>query len=181
MPVVSADAHNAWQLVAEARGLDPITTPDATRLIGPLSFRLTAGLLVAAYLVFTYWLVLTRRASLAEAAAMGVLGWFVFTTQAHENHLFYALPLLALAWPLRLSLLWVYAALSLTLLLNMLLHDQLVLEALGLSLHDPTVERLRTFNAALNVALLLGWSLAATVRLQWVDRRRSRFPARATS
>jgi len=164
MPVVSADAHNLWRLALEARGMDAITTPDSTRLFGPLTYRLTAGILVAAQLGLTYWLVWTRRASLAEAAALGVLGWFVLTTQAHENHMFYALPLLALAWPERPSLLVVYAVLSLTFLMNMLLHDQLVLEALGRGLGDPLVEQLRMLNAGLNVVCLVGWTCAAALR-----------------
>ena len=181
MPVVSADAHNVWQLVLEARGMDPITTPDSSRLVGPLTYRVAAGALVAAVLLLSYWLVWTERASLAEAAALGVLGWFVFTTQAHENHLFFALPLLALAWPARGSLLLVYGLLSLTLLLNMLLHDELVLEALGLDLHHATVQQLRTVNAGLNVATLLAWAYAATVRVRWAAQQPSRTPARATS
>jgi len=164
MPIVSADAHNFWWLVLEPRGIDSITTPDSARLIGPLTYRLAASLLVVAQLAMTYWLVWTRRTSLGEAAALGVLGWFVFTTQAHENHLFFALPLLALAWPARPSLLVVYVLLTLTLLLNMALHDQLVLESLGFGLGDPLVEQLRTLNAALNVITFFGWAVVATLR-----------------
>ena len=104
----------------------------AARALGPLTYRTVAAALVGAVLLLTYWLYWTRRASLAEAAALGVLGWFTFTTQAHENHLFFALPLLSLAWPTRRSLLVPFGIISLTLLLNMVLHDQLVLEALGL-------------------------------------------------
>jgi hypothetical protein len=159
MPVVSADAHNLWWLVAAARGLDPLYTPDVARLVGPLTFRIAAALLVVAQFAFTYWLFWTRRVGLAEAAALGALGWFVCTTQAHENHLFFALPLLALAWPGRRSLLIVYALLSVTVLCNMALHDQLVLEALGRDLNDPLVASLRQLNAALNVLCFVGWSL----------------------
>jgi hypothetical protein len=123
-----------------------------------------AGGLVGAVFVLTYWLYWTRRASLAEAAALGVMGWFTFTTQAHENHLFFALPLLSLAWPARRSLLVPFGVISVTLLLNMLLHDQLVLERLGSGLQDPLVERLRLANAALNVLCCLGWCALAALR-----------------
>ena len=164
MPVVSANAHNAWHLLFWLGGDDPLTTLDTDRLLGPLTFRAVAGALVLAQFVFTYWLYWTRRVDLPEAAAMGALGWFVFTTQAHENHLFFALPLLSLAWPSRPTLLVPFGVLSLTVLLNMALHDQLFLEALGFGLGDPLVLNLRLLGAAANVACFFGWGAAAAAR-----------------
>ena len=164
MPVVSADAHNFWWLAVAPRGPDPVFVQDSERLVGPLSYRVVAAGLVGVVLLASYWLFLTRRVRLAEAAALGVLGWFVFTTQAHENHLFFALPLLSLAWPERRGLLVPFGVISLTLLLNMVLHDQLVLEGLGIGIADPGVERLRLLNAALNVGLCLVWCLLAVLR-----------------
>jgi hypothetical protein len=164
MPVVSADAHNLWWLVVQSRGQDPLFVQDAARFIGPASYRVVAAVLVGSVLLLTYWLYWTRRVGLAEAAALGVLGWFTFTTQAHENHLFFALPLLSLAWPTRRSLLVPFGILSITLLLNMLLHDELLLEGLGSGLQDPPVERLRLANAALNVLCCIGWALLASLR-----------------
>jgi hypothetical protein len=164
MPVVSADAHNLWWLVMAPHSEDALSLLDSQRVLGPLTYRALAGLLVLAALAASYWLYWTRRADLAEAAALGALGWFVFTTQAHENHLFFALPLLALAWPERHALLVVFGLLSLTLLLNMLLHDQLVLESLGLDLADRSVRLLRVFNAGLNVVTWLGWTAWAVLR-----------------
>lgn len=164
MPVVSADAHNLWWLVVQFRGQDPLFVQDSSRALGPLTYRMLAGALVGAVFVLTYWLYWTRRASLAEAAALGVLGWFTFTTQAHENHLFFALPLLSLAWPTRRALLVPFGVISVTLFLNMLLHDELVLESLGAGLQDPLVERLRLANAALNVLCCLGWCVLAALR-----------------
>jgi dolichyl-phosphate-mannose-protein mannosyltransferase len=164
MPVVSADAHNLWWLVVQSRGQDPLFVQDAARFIGPASFRMVAAVLVGSALLLTYWLYWTRRVGLAEAAALGVLGWFTFTTQVHENHLFFALPLLSLAWPTRRSLLVPFGIVSMTLLMNMLLHDELLLEGLGSGLQDPLVERLRLANAALNVLCCVGWSLLAVLR-----------------
>jgi Gpi18-like mannosyltransferase len=164
MPVVSADAHNLWWLLFQPRGLDPLYELDSALAVGPLTYRTAAGLLVAAMAAFACWLYWTRRASLAEAAALSVLSWFTFTTQAHENHLFFALPLLSLAWPTRRSLLVPFAVISLIVLLNMVLHDQLVLEGLGRGLQDPLLVRLRLANAALTVACCLGWSLFAVLR-----------------
>jgi hypothetical protein len=171
MPVLSADAHNLWWLVGTARGLDPLTTPDSARLVGPLTFRLAAVLLVLGQFGLSYWLFWTRRAGLAEAAALGALGWFTLTTQAHENHLFFVLPLLALAWPGRRSLLGIFGLLSVTLLLNMVLHDQLVLEVLGRDLNEPLVTNLRLANAAANVLCFVGWSLARITSQHETDRR----------
>ena len=164
MPVVSADAHNLWWVVLHLRGQDPIFIQDASRVVGPLSYRTIGAGLVGAMMLLTCWLYWTRRASLAEAAALGILSWFCFTTQAHENHLFFALPLLSLAWPQRRSLLVPFGMLSVTLLLNMVLHDQLVLEAVGLGLDEPFVSQLRMVNAALNLTLMAVWSLAAALR-----------------
>jgi Gpi18-like mannosyltransferase len=178
MPVVSADAHNFWWLVATTRGVDPLFTPDGTRLVGPLTYRLAAAMLVVAQFLMTYWLYWTRRVGLAEAAALGVLGWFVFTTQVHENHLFFALPLLALALPDRPSLPWIYGLLSVTLLLNMALHDQLLIEGFGSTLEDQWVVTVRSLNAGLNALCWLGWSLAR-ISQHYVARQEPRsHPAR---
>ena len=164
MPVVSADAHNFWWVFSQLHGEDPIFVQDSARVLGPLTYRTAAGALVAVSLVLVSWLYWTRRASLAEAAALGVLGWFTYTTQAHENHLFAALPLLSLAWPSRRTLLIPFAVISLTLCLNMFLHDQLILEALGRAIDDPLVEQLRLLNAMLNVACFVGWAVWACAR-----------------
>jgi Gpi18-like mannosyltransferase len=164
MPVVSADAHNFWWLVLQPRGLDPLFVQDSALAFGPLTYRTLAAALVAAVVLLTAWLYWTRRASLAEAASLGVLGWFTFTTQAHENHLFFALPLLSLAWPTRRWLLVPFGAISVTLLLNMFLHDEMLLEAMGRGLRDPGVERLRLLNAATNVLCCLCWALLASLR-----------------
>ncbi len=164
MPVVTANADNLWWLVLDRRGIEPLFTDDSARLVGPLTYRLAAGGLVGAALLFTYWLYWTDRARLAEAAALGALGWFVFTTQAHENHLFFTLPLLSLAWPQRPRLLVPFAVLTATVLLNMALHDELLLETLGLDPGQTAVRTLRNANAVVNVGTFVGWSLAALRR-----------------
>jgi hypothetical protein len=164
MPVVSADAHNLWWLIFEPRGQNAIAVPDELRAIGPLSYRAVAGLLVLAAFGLTYWLYWTRRTSLAEAAALGALGWFVFTTQAHENHLFLALPLLSLAWPERRELLVVFGVLSLTILFNMALHDQLLLREFGRHPQDSPIKVLQQLNAAANLICFVAWAVSASLR-----------------
>jgi hypothetical protein len=105
---------------------------------------------------------------LAEGAALWVLGWFVLTTQAHENHWFIALPLLCLALPRRPRLALAAGVLSLGGLLNLALQDPLVLNALALDGAAPGAQgllaNLRTLNAVLVVALLAGWSACAVRR-----------------
>jgi hypothetical protein len=187
MPVVSADAHNLWWLVFHLRGQDPIFVQDVARALGPLSYRTLGAALVTATVLLTCWLYWTGRAHLAEAAALGILGWFCFTTQAHENHLFFALPLLSIAWPSRRWLLLPFGVISLTLLLNMVLHDQLVLEGAGLNLEGTREANLRMVNAALNVSCFVAWSAwavlraSATVRRWPPTRAPLRTPARAPS
>ncbi len=164
MPVVSANAHNLWWLVLQARGLDPLFTPDFTRFVGPFSYRTVAAGLVAGQFLFTYWLFWSGRARLAEAAALGALGWFTLTTQAHENHLFFVLPLLSLAWPRRRELLLPGLVLTVTVLMNMALHDEVLLSALGLGVRDAAVQALRGANAGANVLAFCAWSAVAVVR-----------------
>jgi Gpi18-like mannosyltransferase len=164
MPAVTANAHNTWWLLFAYRGTNPLFSSDTARWVGPLSYRTVAAALVGVQLLFTYWLYWTRRASLAEAAALGVLGWFLFTTQAHENHLFFVLPLLAIAWPQRPRLLLVFGMLSLTVLLNMALHDQLLLESLGVGWEDALARILRSLNAAAQVLCFVAWSTVAAFR-----------------
>src|SRR5439155_1581109 len=129
-------AHSLFSVLAVGLlSVGQVVVPWAA--LGALTYRTVAGGLVGAVLLLSYWLFWTRRASLAEAAALGVLGWFTFTTQAHENHLFFALPVLSLAWPTRRWLLVPFGTITLTLLANMWLHDELLLEALGSGLVDP--------------------------------------------
>lgn len=164
MPVVTANAHNIWWLLFAQRGLDPLLSNDTARVLGPVTFRMAAATLVLAQLLFVAWLSWTRRAALAEAAALAALGWFLTTTQAHENHLFFVLPLLSLAWPRRPRLLLAFGLLSLTLLLNMTLHDYPLLETLGLDAQDGRLQALRSANAWLNISCFAGWSFAAARR-----------------
>ncbi len=171
MPVVSANAHNLWWLAAAVQGSSPVTVPDSAAFLGPISYRATAALLLGAFLLFVAWLVRSGRAGLAEGAALWTVGWFVLTTQAHENHAFGALPLLALALserPAGPGLRPVLAVLSVTTLLNLLLQDPLAVQGLGLAGDSPPARRLladlRTLNAVATVATLLTWSLLSARR-----------------
>ncbi len=170
LPLATADAHNLWRLVLAARGLDTLSTPETTPVLWHFSYRTVATVLVLAQLAFVTWLYWSRRVGLAEAGALVALGWFVTTTQAHENHLIMALPLLSLAWPTRRSLLVPYALLSLTVFANMALQDPLTIESLGRDLQDPLLVHLRLLNAAINVLTLVVWSVWAALRPRPLSR-----------
>lgn len=173
MPVASANAHNLWWLVTFGK---PDFVPDADPLLGPVTYRQAA--LVLALLVMGYGLWRTdpwgRGGRLSAMAAYLAFGWFLVTTRAHENHAFFALPLLVMATP-RSGFAWLaYGVLSGTLLANMLLHD-FGLEALRLSLLGPeTWLRLQLANSALNMLLFAAWS----ARL-WPGQAPARAPAPA--
>jgi hypothetical protein len=81
------------------------------------------------------------------------------TTRAHENHDTFVLPLLVMALQ-RSRLLWIiYGLISLTLLLNMAMHD-FGLEAWRQSVMAPDAwRRLQLANAAVNVLVLARWSV----------------------
>jgi Gpi18-like mannosyltransferase len=163
-PVVTGDAHNVWWLALASRFANPLEVLDTTQLLGFLSYRRVAAVLVIAQLLFACWLYLTRRVELAEATGLSVLGWFLFTTQAHENHLFLVLPLLALACPQRPLLLIVFGVTSMTLFVNMGAHDQVLLEALHLDTQPVLVQTIRLANATVNLLCWLAWATFAAQR-----------------
>jgi len=112
--------------------------------------------------IFGYGLWMTpARASDGRLLAMGAyfaFGWFLVTTRAHENHSFMALPLLAMAVPRARFLGVAFGIISLTLFLNMTLHDfgtrNFWVDAFGIE----TWLDLQLANAAINVALFAAWS-----------------------
>jgi hypothetical protein len=121
MPFASVNAHNLWWLLSGG-----VPWADAaTRLFGIVSFKAAGLALFGSFFLVT--LVRLGRSreprALYIAAASTAIGFFVLSTHMHENHLFGALPLLALAGlearPARI----VCVALSVTFLANLLLHD----------------------------------------------------------
>jgi Gpi18-like mannosyltransferase len=121
MPYISVNAHNLWWLVG--RGL-PWTNAYA-RPLGLFSWNTLSLLLFGAFYLGV--LARVRRSpepqGLYVAAATVSFGFFVLSTHMHENHLFYTLPLLALAGAASRPARRLLALLTLTMLANMLLHD----------------------------------------------------------
>jgi dolichyl-phosphate-mannose-protein mannosyltransferase len=128
--VISANAHNLWWLPTlwAGRWLD-----DGAVLVAGLSYRWVGVGLVGLVLLATL-VRLMRTCSRPDpyllAATLGA-GWFFFTPRAHEYHAFFVLPFLAVVWPTAPRLLWLYLLCSVSLLLNLALHDPLLMGALA--------------------------------------------------
>ena len=122
MPVVSANAHNVWWLVTRGK---PDFVYDAEPLFDPLTYRQVAAALSLLVMAYGFWRtdVHGRNGALSAMAAFLAFGWFMVTTRAHENHAFFALPLLVMATPTSRFYWWMFWLLSLTLFLNMAYHD----------------------------------------------------------
>ena len=157
MPVATANAHNLWWLLTDAR---PEFVPDAEPLLGPLSYRQVAAALAVILLGYGLWRTDAQAGPgglFAMAAYLG-FGWFLVTTRAHENHAFFVLPLLVMAAPRSRFLTVAFAVISLTLFLNMTLHD-FSLAPLRESLLGPDAwVRLQLANAGANVLLFALWT-----------------------
>jgi Gpi18-like mannosyltransferase len=171
MPVASANAHNLWWLVTNAK---PDFVLDAELLFGPITYRLSAMALSLGLMAYVVWRtdVWGRDGSLSMMAAYLAFGWFMFTTRAHENHAFFALPLLIMATPRSVFAWGMYGMLSLTLFLNMTFHDY-GLEEVRLAFVGPeTWRRLQLANSALNLILFLVWTARIWVQPASAGRRR---------
>ena len=150
MPYASVNAHNLWWLVTDGRHV-----LDRDPWIGPISYEMVSMALV---LALTVWVLMSARGAgtgrLLMLAAYQAFGWYCITTQLHENHSFFVLPLLALALPFD-RWAWVpLGSITVTLLVNMVLHDPLMTGAMPGELTD----QLATLNAFGNMAILVAWT-----------------------
>jgi Gpi18-like mannosyltransferase len=174
MPVVSANAHNLWWIVTRGR---PDFVYDADLLFGPVTYREAAGVLSLVVMAYGLWCTNPRgrNGELSAMAAYLAFGWFMVTTRAHENHAFFALPLLVMATPTSRFSWPTFGLLSLTLFLNMAYHD-FGLEAWRLSRFS--IEDWRTLqltNTGLNVAVFAIWSVWVWWCHQLPSRRNTDF------
>lgn len=186
MPYVTSNAHNLWWLLTGGVPWVSVNSP----AVGTLSYQ-TVGML----LFFPFW-ALVCAASFVNRdlvtkyllCALVSFGFFMTITHMHENHLFTALPLLAIVAVNSRPLAWLYAGASLTLLSNMLLHDPyLVTEYLYDLRYDPRQLMRFTFapggrisathlwwthaNALVNLGLFGGLALLTFRRLRPSPRR----------
>jgi Gpi18-like mannosyltransferase len=170
MPVVTANAHNIWWLVTNAK---PDFVFDSEPLIGPLTYRQGATALTLVVMAYGLWRTNPRGRDgyLSGMAAYIAFAWFMVTTRAHENHDMFVLPLLVMATP-RSRMAWgVFAALTATLLLNMALHDFGLSDLRAALLPPETWTRIQLANAAANVVVLLAWSVSVWPRARSAESR----------
>jgi dolichyl-phosphate-mannose-protein mannosyltransferase len=122
---LTAHAHNLWWIpvLLEWRFIN-----DWEPLLGPITYRMAAMSLVLTLvaLVISKLPGLRPRDRLYSFIGLLTVGWFVVTVRAHENHLFMALPFLAVAWALDRRFGLVFVLVSASLLLNLALHDPLL-------------------------------------------------------
>ena len=172
---LTAQAHNLWWIptLLEWRFIN-----DWESLVGPLSYRLVAMTLVLALVGLVVYRLpgLRPRDRLFSFIGLLTVGWFVVTVRAHENHLFMALPFLAVAWALdrRYGLLFVLVSASL--LLNLALHDPLLV-ANWASGPDPghPLPAWIVAGQVVNVVMnLLAFAIALVVTLGLVRREEPR-------
>jgi len=156
MPYVNAGGHNFWWLVTGGMNWDSLWADQA--LWAVVTYRQAAVALVAAAAAFALWLTRTRR--LSAIAPYYAFAWYVLTVQAHENHSFFVLPLLAVTlhqgrWP-RVA----FAVVTMTLMTNLVLHSPEIWgaePALFMHLQGARLA-VSLANAAVNVLLLACWT-----------------------
>ena len=138
MPNVSNNAHNLWGIVSFWRALDA-----GTPFLGPLDYRhLGIMTFIAVYAVaFRRIKEVDSERALALLCGVGFAVFFMVMVHQHENHLFGVLPFLALVWPFERRVKWVFAAITITFSINMLMHDP----ALMAAVLDADVERALEF------------------------------------
>ena len=164
---LTAQAHNLWWIptLIEWRFIN-----DWEPLIGPLTYRMVGLGMVAVLLALLASRLpdLRPRDRMFGLVATLIVGWFALTVRAHENHLFMALPFLAVGWVLdrRLGPLFLLATVGL--LLNIALHDPLLMSnyAAGPDPGQPLpgwVVLAQVLNVLVNLALF-GLALGQTFR-----------------
>jgi hypothetical protein len=165
MPVASANAHNLWWIVT--RNPAPVVMDDQ-RFLGPLTYRLAALPLVLGVAGFTLWRLLRSPSSwVFLLAGYQAFGWFCFTTQAHENHSFFVLPLLLMAAPVARVARFLFGLISFTLLANMVLHDPAIIDRTLDLLDDASRYDLQIANAWLNLLIFFAWTGALLWLPSW--------------
>ncbi|MGB8648855.1 MAG: glycosyltransferase 87 family protein, partial [Anaerolineae bacterium] len=157
-PILSANAHNLWWVLKDGQ----IDLADTGRIDPniPLSYRTLSLLLFGGFYLATLvkaWF--ARREDLFAIGAFVGFCFFMLPTEIHENYGYSLLPLLAVALTRNAKWLWVYLAVTVTMVLNYALSDPPVFAWLGI---DDPVQQLalaRQLNATANLLLFGAWSL----------------------
>lgn len=156
-PILSVNAHNIWW-VGFGGNID--IQDNAPIFDGaPLSYRSLSLLLFG--LFYTAILLKARRAEIADyfgLAAFAAFAFFMLPTEIHENYGYALLPLLAVALARDRHLVWLYVAITLTMVGNYALSDPPSFERMGLTDPDAQLWLPRMANAVANALLLALWS-----------------------
>ena len=185
MEALDTKSVNAQALTAQAHKLGWIPPllewrfiNDWEPLAGPLSYRLVAMVMVLALVALVAWRLpgLRPRDRLFSFVGMLTVGWFVVTVRAHENHLFMALPFLAVAWALDRRFGLLFALISASLLLNLALHDPLLVSnwAAGPDPGQPLPGWIVSGQIVNVVMNLLAFAMALVVTLGLIRREEPR-------
>jgi hypothetical protein len=179
-PIISANAHNLWWLLAGGQ----INIPDTREIVAgfPLDFR-TASLILFG-LFYLAALAGARHARGDEWfawAAFVAFGFFMLPTEIHENYGYALLPLLAAAMTRDRKWIAFYIVVSATMVLNYALSDPPLFAQLGLSSPDAQLAVPRWLNAALNSLLFGAWGLYAYTRGKIARGARARLEPQAVT
>lgn len=149
----SANANNLWWAVTEG-GYRVDTEP----WLWGVSYAIW-GYFFAALLgmVGVVAVLRVRREDTLEIFALMAFGFVMLATKAHENHAFQTLGLLAAAGLLQGYRRLVFAAVSLTLFMNLALFSPDIFEWLKARLGHDAVISASVFNARMNLLILAFW------------------------
>lgn len=154
--VASANAHNLWWLITWGHGW----RADTRILALDLNYR-QVGLILfvccAAWVTRDLWRSAPEATRICGAGAFLTFAFFILTTEVHENWSFALFAPLAVAATLHPPHRRLYAALSLTCLANLALHDPPLRDLLGRGF-DGTARTLGLLNAAAQCAIFGWWA-----------------------
>jgi dolichyl-phosphate-mannose-protein mannosyltransferase len=163
-PWVSANAHNLWWLIL---GEQAITIPDFDPSpLGPSWVFISTGLVGLSVLFCLARLQTTAGTgwrSLPSIVAFQSFAFFFLVTKAHENHAFIVLPVLSILWLRHRGIAALYLAMSITFLLNLVLHDPALAPQVNTAWLNGQIKAAQSLNAAANLLLLAAWATAILV------------------
>lgn len=169
IPVVTANAHNAWMIAINGTGNIVYDWEKLSPF--PLTYQMAGFLLVLfTLLIIVLWyrkhVLSDRDEALFLAAGFTGFSFFLLSTEIHENHLFSVLPFFLCLAVLNNRWRWMYYYISLTLFFNLLLQDPYF----GVHFFDRTLyhyvsfEMLRTGNG---IVALVGFLLLLVNLTPW--------------
>jgi hypothetical protein len=154
-PQLSLNAHNLWWLVKHGS----VAVEDTVTAFAGLSYRGVSLLLfglVYGLALLPAWKRTTP--SLWPIAAYISFAFFFLPTEMHENYGFPVLALLVMAITTEGYAAWLYAALTITMVVNYATHDPDVFARLGLPAPDAQLSNIRWANAVANTLIFVAWT-----------------------